>query len=601
MTINKTIERLQIENLKLKNQQSVICNLQFVILLLILLLSGCSDANHDHATTQEESSYTCSMHPQVVANAPGACPICGMDLVSVEKGDVNTAEIMLSERQMKLGNITTLPISQGEMGNNTILTGRITENEEQAEIISSRVEGRIEQLYIKETGQRISKGQPLYKIYSEPLLILQREFLLALEQDEQLGEQKPRFGSFLESAREKLLLYGMTEGQVNQLAAAKKMDPKITFLSPVSGIISEITASEGEYLPEGGRLYKIDRLDKVWVEAELYPGEAKLVNAGDKVKVVVAGFEDDPVTGKVIFISPEFNNNSQILSLRVEITNPDYQFLPGMQANVILETYQKKVIAIPTDAVVRSGDGAHVWVKSGEGTFKPKMVETGLVNFDRIEITKGLKEKDTVVVTGAYLLYSEYELKKGGNLMSGHNHGGMEMGEPSMDSKGQGADHLGHNMENNQAAMEVDSQFQKQIAHVFDQYLHLKDALVASDADNAKAASEEMSKAVAATDMRLVEAAHDLWMDQLGVISQALKHIQSAENIEGKRIAFAPLSEALFKILKRFGGSELTAYYQYCPMVSANKGAYWLSRNEQISNPYFGEQMLSCGETKEKL
>ena len=578
-----------------------------VAAFFIIGINACQSKEEGHEDDHAENglTYTCPMHPQVVANEPGTCPICGMDLVPIEKGDASSAEIMLSERQMRLGNITTLPVGQGEMGDNTILVGRVTENQEQAEVVSSRVEGRIERLYIKETGQRVRKGQPLYEIYSEPLLTLQREFLLALEQNEQLGEQEPRYASFLESSRKKLLLYGMTEGQVNQLATAKKMDAKITFLSPVSGIVSEIAGAEGQYLPEGGRLYKIDRLDKVWVEAELYPGEAQLVNEGDKVKVAVAGFENEPVTGEVTFISPEFNNNSQILSLRVEIPNPDHQFLPGMQGNVILENSQKKVIAIPNDAVIRSGDGAHVWVKAGEGTFKPRMVETGLVNFDQVEITKGLVESDTVVVTGAYLLYSEYELKKGGNLMAGHNHEGMEMDEQSMNDTGQGADRSGHagdNTESNQEAMEVDSQFQQQLAYVFDQYLKLKDALVASDPGSAKAASEEVIDAVEKTDMSLLKGeAHNLWMEQLAVINNTLQQIQATENIENQRTAFAPLSEALYKSLKLFGGEEVAAYYQYCPMASDNKGAYWISVNEEIRNPYFGEQMLTCGEVRSKI
>ncbi|HYG40434.1 MAG TPA: efflux RND transporter periplasmic adaptor subunit [Cytophagales bacterium] len=399
-----------------------ILNLAFIFLIGVSLFS--CNGKHEHSQEQiakEKSTYTCPMHPQVIQDNPGTCPICKMDLVKVNMASSESGEIMLSQSQMKLGNITTRKVKFETMGNTTILTGTLKANEEAVEIISSRVVGRVEKLYLKEVGQMIRENQPLYEIYSEPLLVLQREYLLAHQQYNELGKQE-RYLSFLKAAEKKLLLLGMTHEQLQQLAKDKKVEARITFLAPASGIVSEINVREGQYVAEGEKLYKIENLDKIWIEAQLYPGEVSLAKQEETVKVVVNGYENQSVDGKIVFLSPEYGNGTQIISMRVEILNKEKKFFPGMQANVVLTNSTKKTIALPTDAVIRDQQGKHIWIESEEGVFESRMVETGLENFDKVEITEGLHENETVVVSGAYLLYSEYVLKKGGTPIAGHNH-----------------------------------------------------------------------------------------------------------------------------------------------------------------------------------
>lgn len=360
------------------------------------------------------------MHPQVLQDSPGTCPICGMDLVPVRKsisGDNNG--LMLTDRQMRMGNIATEKVSRKPVGQTIVVNARLTFNEEQREVISSRAEGRIEKLYVKEAGRSVRRGQPLYVLYSETMLTLQREYLVAKEQYEALGASEPRYASFLNASRKKLALYGLTKKQIDKLAASKSLQPGITFLSPASGIATEISATEGQYVPEGGKLYRIDNISKLWVEAELYPDEIKFVRPGDKVTVRVAGFESSPAEAEVTFLSPEYRANTEITVLRAEMPNPKLQFKPGMQAQVIFTHSSREALAVPADAVIREEAGAHVFVQVAENTFKPRMVELGQEDFDQIEITKGLNEGDTIVITGAYLLYSEIKLRKGSEPMTG--------------------------------------------------------------------------------------------------------------------------------------------------------------------------------------
>jgi len=362
------------------------------------------------------------MHPQVIQDSPGSCPICGMELVPVTKGQANNDDLMLTDSQIKLANISTQRVSKKPIGQTVAINGRVTVDEEKSEVISSRAEGRIEKLFMKETGQNIRKGEPLYRLYSENLLTLQQEYLLAQEQYETLGNKENRYKSFRDAAERKLLLYGLTKNQVSQLTDRNALEPRVTFLAPASGIVTEVNGAEGQYVSEGTALYKIEDIGSLWIEAELYPDETSLVKIGDRVNIRISGASDTSIEAKVNFLSPEFRNNTQITIMRASIENPGHRFKPGQHAQVFMTHSAREAIAIPVDAVIRDENGSHVYVQSGRNTFRPQMVETGVEGFEQIEITQGLNEGDTVAVSGAYLLYSEIILKKGTDPMAGHNH-----------------------------------------------------------------------------------------------------------------------------------------------------------------------------------
>jgi Cu(I)/Ag(I) efflux system membrane fusion protein len=390
-------------------------NLKIVLFFLAVFFVACSGGEREtetgnHAHRQVEK-YTCSMHPQIIQDKPGTCPICGMALVKISAAASSAHDLMLNDTQIRLANITTQIINRKSIGETITINARVVTDEQERQVISSRASGRIEKLFIKETGQPIRQGQPLYTLFSETLLTLQQEYVLAKEQYEILGNKEERYRSFFESAEKKLRLYGLTKEQIHQLTTGKTLHPSVTFVSPASGTVTSLNVSEGQYVDEGALLFKLEDISKLWIEADLYPDETLLVKTGDLVRVQIANGEPQDV--RISFLSPEFARGSQIMKMRAVLNNPGLKFKPGQQAEVYLTHSAHEAVTLPADAVIRDEHGSHIYLQTAMNTFEPRKVKTGAETTTAVEITEGLHEGDTVVVSGAYLLYSELILKKG--------------------------------------------------------------------------------------------------------------------------------------------------------------------------------------------
>lgn len=393
---------------------------QIIILFFLGSTIACSNDKKTTSITGNESKYTCPMHPQIIENKMGNCPICRMDLVKVSQQQ-NSRGLTLMENQIKLANIRTIKIGENSFQDKKLINAKLINNPLNTQIISSKFPGRVDQLYFEEAGLKVIKGQALYKIYSEELLTLQKDYFLNLKQQKAFPQEKI-YQTLLTAARNKLTLYGYSTQQINALATSTQTNPYITVYAPISGVITELNINEGQYVAEGSPIFKLDNFETLWVEADIYPSEIGEIKVGQSVEILVVGFENQPVNAKIEFVNPQLNDASQILIIRTSIKNTNNNFLVGMQANISFAFFTRNNgLTLPSDAVLRDEGGSHVWIKTSKSNFEYRLVKIESENEKSVLIKSGVKKGEEVVISGAYLLSSEYILKKGGDFMAGMN------------------------------------------------------------------------------------------------------------------------------------------------------------------------------------
>ena len=380
----------------------------FLVLVFCLLLISCNRKPKE--TIGENEFYTCSMDPQVMEKQMGMCPICKMPLTKVVIDKSQLHLIKLSDEQIKLGNIKTDTIKTDNIWDEKTLTGVFAINQSLQEQISSRFNGRIEKLYFKIPGQEIKAGDLVYEVYSRELMQAEEEYLFALDKAKAFSVNS---SSLIESARNKLLLWGLTEKQINDLEESKQAKITNPIYSNASGTAIEILFKEGDYINEGSTIFKLADLSSLWVEAQVYASELDLISEGTKLEVIPEAFPEEVMTGEVEFSNPEFQPETKINLVRVKVSNARKKFIPGMMAFVVIKSKPKPGIVLPLDAVIQNGKKSHVWIRNADGSFEAKEVHTGIQTKTKIQIMDGLNPGAVVVVSGAYLIYSDYVFKRG--------------------------------------------------------------------------------------------------------------------------------------------------------------------------------------------
>jgi Cu(I)/Ag(I) efflux system membrane fusion protein len=560
---------------------------------------------HEHSEA-ENVVWTCAMHPHIRMEKPGQCPICGMDLIPLKTAhaDIDDDAIVMSESALKLAEVQTIIVSRGSAKKEVMLYGKIKLNESLLQSQTAHVPGRIEQLMVNVTGETVSRGQLLARVYSPELIAAQKELIEALS-------MKEKYPAFVEAAREKLRNWKLSDEQIGMIEKSGIVTSVIEIFANTSGTVLDRKVSEGDYIARGAVLYDVADLSRVWGVFDAYESDLPWISMNQTVEFTARAVPGEIFTGRVSFIDPFINPATRTARIRVEVNNRGQQLKPEMFINGTLHSAVKtddKELVIPQSAVLWTGRRSIVYVKipeSGQASFKMREITLGPSMKDTYIVVDGLSEGEEIVANGTFSVDAAAQLAgkpsmlnpDGGPVSTGHDHGGADMrGDPKPEIEQR------EPLREMPAKINVSMDFTMQLNTVFDQYIVLKNAFVQSDVNSVKKTAQMVGQALTKVDMKLLSGdAHIIWMDLLSSLNNQIKQIRSSDVLEEQRKLFSVFNDQFFEAIKIFGLTGKTVYYQFCPMAFDNAGAYWLSETDAIRNPYFGDSMLKCGETKEIL
>ena len=413
------------------------------LFLILLFISINFFMLYGYKTVQADKEiYTCPMHPSVIRDRPGACPVCGMNLVKKtikessasegQAGEPITQEKMeemeqvtLSPTQRLLANVATEPVTRRNLSKEIYTVGKIDYDETNLAHVAARIGGRVDKLYVDFTGKEVKKGEPLLEIYGPDLISAQQEYLLALNAYEKLkssslDEPAQNSQSLLDASKEKLLLWGITEDQITELKETKKVKTHMVIYSPTSGTVIEKFVREGMYVMEGENLYDIADLKNVWMFGDIFESEISGVEIGQEVEVTTQAYPDEVFTGRISFIEPVLNPTTRTAKIRADFPNPHYKLKPDMYVEVKIKSGEyQNCLTIPASAVINTGHRVVAWVEKEPNVFVPRDVKLREKLGDFYVVLDGLSEGERVVSQGGFLIDSEAQLRMGMTGMEG--------------------------------------------------------------------------------------------------------------------------------------------------------------------------------------
>ncbi|WP_146578119.1 efflux RND transporter periplasmic adaptor subunit [Neorhodopirellula pilleata] len=597
--------------------------------------SGGQDESFAEATA-EDKRYICPMMCTPPSTEPGRCPVCAMELVEATGGGGGDGiSVTIESSARRLVGIQTAMSKLGEV-NRTIRTiGSIDFDESQLSTISAYIDGRLEKMYANYAGVKVNEGDDLALIYSPQLYTAQTEFITSINSDGKIGRFQISGGDLNKMARENLAELGMTQDQIEQLAKSGKPMSRIRIKSPQSGTVIEKSAVEGDYVKTGHKLYRVADLSSVWLMLDLFPDDASAVRFGQQVEAEIQSMPGEVFTGRVAFIDPTVNATTRTVRVRVEIMNFDGKLRPGdyatarvtvpaipmdqvydpalankhispMHPQVIRDEPGKcplcdmdlvptsqlgfaseplpmqQVVTVPRDAVLLAGENSVIYVETEPGRFEIRRVTVGPMNRKEAVIVEGLSAGETVATGGNFLIDSQMQLAGNPSLMDptkapSYSPGPLDLPQtiPVMLATDAG----------------------KTLDRTYDAYFEIQCAMAADQTPPPVALNT------------LIEGLRELEMFAV-VPDEAQRRFATARraatrmdgSLETAREAYRGVSHAMLKAATVARGPKtavkLTHYY--CPMVPGG-GGDWMQPGGDLQNPYWGSEMLTCGELVKEM
>lgn len=543
-----------------------------------------------HATANahaHDELWTCSMHPQVIEKKPGICPICHMELTPLKAGGASDQAVTIDPVVVQNMGIRTAVVKREPIMQSVRVVGYLEEPDPLQRDVNLRVSGWIEKLYADTEGIAVKKGQPLFDLYSPELTVAIDELIAARKQAERAPNDAVT-KNLLESARRKLLQYGIESEQIDTLASRDTAPGTVPILSPIDGHVTAKMVYQGAAVKAGDLVLRLASRHRIWIDAQVHEQQMPLVSDGQPVRATVISQPGRTFTGKVLFIHPHVDPQTRTALVRIEIDNQDLSLRQGMYATVEIraDAYREAPV-VPREAVIDTGKRQIVFVALGEGRFELREVTLGLPSHDgSLEVLAGVQEGETIVTSGQFLLDSESRLKE---AISKQLSASLASAAPAPKPA--------------RIAATPASQPSERIAvphakEIVEAYLALSEQLGARQTSNAPLDPQRL----------------------LDVAEQAVKHAQgdakslatavrdaaaqmANKTLPEQRQAFVALSEAAIELAQRadISTSSKPLFVMHCPMVFDDKGARWLQKTEQIANPYYATEMKRCGEVVERI
>jgi Cu(I)/Ag(I) efflux system membrane fusion protein len=369
--------------------------------------AGIKAGDTDPVTGKKVLYYHDPMVPGAKFDRPAKSPFMDMMLVPVyADSDADQGKVTVSSRiQQNLG-VRTAPVTDGTLSPQVSAVGSIAFNERDQATVQSRATGYVERLFVRATLDRVSKGQPLAELYVPDWIAAQEEFLSVRRM------QGTDLAALVDGARQRMRQTGMNEEQIRQVETSGRTQTRVTVRAPIAGVVVELLAREGMTVMPGATLFRISGMSTVWANAEVPESQAALLRPGAHVQATSPAVPGVSFEGKVQAILPEVNAATRTLKARLELANPGGRLVPGMFVQMqFTDTRARKVLLIPTEAVIQTGKRTVVIVAEENGRFRPIDVDAGIESAGQTEIKRGLEAGQRVVVSSQFLIDSEASLK----------------------------------------------------------------------------------------------------------------------------------------------------------------------------------------------
>lgn len=573
-----------------KESTKNISSFTFQVALAITLLVGLGlgyllfHSPEKEAIAVSDEVWTCSMHPQVRQGGPGKCPLCGMDLFLIDENGDDPFVLEMTPEAVKLANIETTTLGVGaQPGKVLSLSGKIQVDERLSASQVVHIPGRIEELFVSFKGEAIRKGQKVARLYAPELVTAQQELLEAVK-------LKDKYPDLLEAARQKLAYWKVAETQIAEIEKTGKIQESFILRADASGVVTKRRIAVGDYVKKGEILFDMVNMDRLWVIFDAYEEDLAQIKVGDQVAFTTPALPNSSFNTRITFIDPLINPQTRVAALRGEIQNKNGQLKPEMFVQGSLQSPAKsgEKLLVPKTAVLWTGKRSVVYVKVPDAnvpSYRYQEISLGERFGDKYLVEAGLKAGDEVVTYGSFTIDAAAQLNNQASMMNAK----VNLAEKAAPET------LSFTQVTPQA-------FKDQLTELAKTYLKLKDVLVKTDSAAAEKAAEVFSRQLDKIDMSLLKGdAHTFWMKQLDGLRSHSIQIASGMEMEKKREQFSFLSIAMIASVQALGVSGDTLYIQHCPMALDWEGADWLSEQEAIRNPYFGDKMLKCGSVTGKI